>query len=298
MELAPILLFTYNRLELTKNTINALQRNFLSCESEIHIFSDGSKNENDLEKVKKIRNYLKTISGFKKIVIYESVKNNGLANSIISGVSQVINKYGKVIVLEDDLITSRTFLSFLNQALAYYEGNSEMFSISGYTNKLKRPNPNDVYFTHRSSSWGWGTWKDKWNKVDWEVGDYDIFVNDKKARKKFNQMGSDMAVMLDRQMRGAINSWAIRWCYHQFKNSLYTVYPAISKINNMGFNEEATHTKDRYNRFKTELDSTDNMIFNFTHNLKLDEDTLKQFIRPFSISERIRYKLLNTLPKF
>jgi hypothetical protein len=299
MQLAPILLFTYNRLELTKKTLSALQRNFLAGGSELYIYSDGAKNEKDADAVTQVRKYLKTVSGFRKIVIHESIRNNGLANSIISGVTRVINEHGKVIVLEDDLITSKVFLSFINQALEHYKDNSGIFSVAGYTRAgMKGLHANEVYFTKRASSWGWATWKEKWADVDWDVRDYGSFAKDRTARNEFNKMGSDMAGMLDRQMRGEINSWAIRWCYHQFKNSLYTVYPAISKISNIGFSEEATHTKDKFNRFRTELDDTDNTEFSFSNDLRLDEKIIKQFTRPFSIPERIRYKLLNTLPKF
>jgi hypothetical protein len=298
MELAPILLFTYNRPELTKKTIHALQQNVLAGESELFIFSDGPKDEGDFNQVRAVRNYIKTIGGFKKIEVYESAKNNGLANSIIAGVSQTINQHGRVIVLEDDLITSKIFLSYINQALNYYGDNPQIFSISGYSSVMEGLTEKDVYFTRRASSWGWATWKQQWDKVDWDVSDYQIFVRDRAARSKFNRMGSDMAVMLDRQMRGEINSWAIRWCYCQFRNSLYTVYPGISKISNIGFGAEATHTRDRFNRFKTILDTSDNTVFGFNDYIATDERFIRQFTRPFSISERIKYKLLNALPKF
>jgi len=113
-------------------------------------------------------------------------------------------------------------------------------------------------------------------------------------------MGTDMTSMLNKQMRGQINSWAIRWCYHQFKNSLFTVYPAKSKIDNIGFNRNATHTKGKFNRFKTELDNNSliNTDFNFSDNLSLNDKIIKQFTKPFTISERIKYKLLNALPQF
>ena len=298
MKLAPVLLFTYKRLEQTRQTVYALQENFLAAESELFIFSDGPKAAADHTSVKSVRDFLKSISGFKKITILESEKNMGLADSIINGVTRVINEYGQAIVLEDDLVTSTNFLTFSNQALQYYKDTPEVFSVGGYTRRIKGLKYDETYFTRRATSWGWATWKEKWNEVDWQVNDYDLFSKDRVARRAFNQMGSDMASMLDRQMRGEINSWAIRWCYHQFKGSLLTVFPAVSKISNIGFTEEATHTKDKFNRFRTELDDTNNTAFRFSNNLSLDEKIVKQFTKPFSIPERIKYKLLNTLPKF
>jgi GT2 family glycosyltransferase len=113
MKLAPITLFVYNRLDHTIDTVMALQKNDLSKESELFIFSDGPKNKDDEKKVLAVRKYIKSIKGFKKVTIFESKKNKGLANSIISGVTKIINKYGRIIVLEDDIVTSKYFLIFL-----------------------------------------------------------------------------------------------------------------------------------------------------------------------------------------
>ena len=135
-EIAPICLFTYNRLEETIQTVAALKNNFLANKSELFIFSDGAKNKNVEQKIKQVRKYLKTITGFKNITIYESSKNKGLANSIIDGVTKIIETYGKIIVLEDDLVTSPNFLNFMNQALEFYHYNNRIYSVSGYTLNL------------------------------------------------------------------------------------------------------------------------------------------------------------------
>ena len=134
--LAPICLFTYNRLSETIQTVEALQKNELAVESDIFIFSDGPKHEKDILLVNAVRKYIKSINGFRSITIIDSENNKGLAKSIIDGVTQIVEKYDKVIVLEDDLITSQNFLSFTNQALDFYEKNSNIFSISGYTLNL------------------------------------------------------------------------------------------------------------------------------------------------------------------
>jgi hypothetical protein len=293
---APIILFCYNRLASTIQTVNSLRNNGLSKDSILYIFSDGPKYKEDEKDVIEIRNYIRSITGFKKIYVSESEENKGLSHSIINGVTKVVDEYGKVIVMEDDLVTSPNFLSFLNQALQYYADASQVFSVAGFTRPINGLNADEIYLTHRASSWGWATWKEKWNLVDWDVKDYDIFRKNKIARKKFNQMGSDMASMLDKQMKGKINSWAIRWCYHQFKNNLFTVYPAKSKVINVGFNVTATHTKDKFNRFKTELDDSNNTLFDFSNSLVLNEKIIRQFVKPFSISERIKCRVLNALP--
>jgi hypothetical protein len=131
--------------------------------------------------------------------------------------------------------------------------------------------------------------------VDWAVKDYELFSKDRIARMQFNRMGSDLAGMLDKQMQGRLNSWAIRWNYHQFKNNLVTVFPATSKVRNIGFGESASHTKGKFNTFATELDATDNTEFIFSDNLHLDKKIIRQFVKPYSIPERIKNKILNAL---
>ncbi|HMI60389.1 MAG TPA: hypothetical protein VK518_05755 [Puia sp.] len=295
MKLSPVLLFTYKRLDQTRYSVEALQRNHLADQSELYIFSDGPRTKADAEKVQSVREYLKTIGGFKKTTLKMADKNQGLANSIIGGVTELINIYGKVIVLEDDLVTSSNFLSFCNQALSHYKADPQVFSVSGYTRPISGLKDNGVYFTSRASSWGWATWKEKWNEVDWKVNDYASFSADRKARRAFNRMGSDMAGMLDRQMRGEIDSWAIRWCYHQFRKNYVTVFPATSKVRNIGFNEHGSHTTGRFNSFRTDLDESDSQSFEFSRDFSLDKGIIREFTRPYWLSERIKNKVLNKI---
>ena len=162
MSLAPIVLFAYNRLEHLKKTINALQKNILALDSELYIFSDGAKNEETLQQINKVREYIKTITGFKSITIIERKENLGLANSIISGVTEIVNKYGKIIVLEDDMVTSRHFLKYMNDALDYYENENRVIGIHGYIYPVKKELPN-TFFIKGADCWGWATWKRGWD---------------------------------------------------------------------------------------------------------------------------------------
>ncbi|GHV57497.1 glycosyl transferase [Bacteroidia bacterium] len=291
--LAPVVLFVYNRLDCLTSTINALKNNFAAADSNLFIFSDAPKSEQDNNKVNQVRSYIKTIQGFKKITIVEREQNFGLAKSIIEGVTETINQYGKVIVLEDDLITSPNFLSYMNSALNYYERNQKIFSIAGYTHPIKNPKQ-DVYFTQRASSWGWATWKNRWENVRWDLKEeYILFMQDKIRQKQFNRMGSDLCKMLDRQMNGKINSWAIRWCYNQFLTQQYTVYPTLSKVINAGTDGSATHTQDRFNRLATPIDQSGQVDFRFPEEILLDDFYLKQFLKNYSLLTRIKYRLLN-----
>jgi GT2 family glycosyltransferase len=188
MKLAPIVLFVYNRLEHTKKTVKALKKNELAKDSVLYIYSDGAKNEENILKVKEIRNYIKTITGFKDIIIKESKNNKGLANSIINGVTEVIDKHGKVIVLEDDLVTSPVFLNYMNHLLEKYENEKKLYSITGYNHpkkimKIPKKYNYDIYFNPRAASWSWATWKDRWDNVDWDIKDFDEFLKNQKKVK-------------------------------------------------------------------------------------------------------------------
>jgi hypothetical protein len=248
MNLAPIVLFVYNRLDHTKQTVESLQKNELASESELFIYSDAAKNECNINKVNEVREYIKTIDGFKKVTIIERERNWGLANSIIDGTTKIINKYNKVIVLEDDLVSSPYFLKFMNESLNMYRDRQDIFSITGFSfsqefMKFDKNNKEDIYLNIRPMSWSWATWKERWNKVDWEVKDFDSFIKDRNKIKKFNTGGTDLTNMLTRQINGKLDSWYIRWSYHAIMNNLFTIYPKVSYVNNIGHDNSGTHSK-------------------------------------------------------
>ncbi|HEX9511593.1 MAG TPA: glycosyltransferase [Puia sp.] len=298
---APILLFTYKRLDTLKKTISSLRENKLAAESDLIIFSDQGKSPDDKTIVKEVRDYLRTIDGFKSVTIHESLKNKGLANSIIQGVTNIINTYGKVIVLEDDLLTTPNFLTFMNAALEKYESYKKVFSVSGYSFNLGEPDagrhPDDVYFVTRGWSWGWATWRDRWTDIDWQMKDYPGFATNFTERRKFAQGGSDLNLMLKRQMEGKLDSWAIRWFYHQYKVNGLTLYPILSKVYNDGFDELATHTRGSNLRYKPLLDQTSAHNFSFPGQVAIDPVYHKRFRSKLSIRARIISKSQNLLKR-
>ncbi len=268
---APILLFVYNRASHTRQTLDCLSKNILSKESLLYIYSDGAKNKKDEKSVEAVRKIIKEYdSFFKKVIIIEHKNNQGLANSIINGVSETINRHKKVIVLEDDLLTHQFFLTYMNQMLNVYESISKIWSISGFNfskDKLQVPTNYlyDIYFSVRPCSWGWATWIDRWNKVDWEVKDYHKFKKNIRLKKEFNLGGDDLSHMLNMQMSGDIDSWAIRFSYSAFKNESYSVYPINSFIKNIGQDGSGQHSNNK-NEFKN------NLNFKIERNLKITKD--------------------------
>jgi len=241
MNLAPIALFTYNRLRHARQTIEALQKNELAEESDLFIFSDGASSEKHIEKVKDVRNYIKTVCGFKSVTIIEREKNLGLANSIIKGVTEVVNKYGKIIVLEDDIVTTSTFLLFMNKSLDLYENNDKVISISGYVYPISY-NKQEVFFIKGADCWSWATWKRGWALFN--ANGIELYNSIKKENKikEFNFDNSyNYFRMLKNQIKGKNDSWAIRWYASAFLNDKLTLYPSKSLVTNIGLDDSGTH---------------------------------------------------------
>lgn len=289
--LVPILLFTYNRVDHLNSTIDSLLKNDLASESDIIIFSDGPKNDVDKNKVAGVRERLAKVSGFNSIKIIEREINFGLADSIITGVEETFKEYEKVIVLEDDLHLSENFLLFMNEALNFYSDHKNIFSVSGYSHPLEIPSTyNDkIFILPRASSWGWATWKDRWEKSDWAVKDFPEFKKDKNLQKAFNRGGEDLTPMLKAQMFGYIDSWAIRWSYAHFKNAAYSIYPVKSKVNHIGDDFSGTHAHK--NIFFSELDNSQSSA-KFISNPILNNNilmSLNNLVKPSLIRKTINY---------
>lgn len=298
MEKAPIILFAYIRLDTLQKTVLALQNNYLATQSDLFVFVDGPKNEEQKQKQKPLIEFLQSIDGFKSVHIEYSEVYKGLDPSIIAGVSSVIDKYGRAIVLEDDIVTTPNFLDYMNQALKTYESNKKVMSVSGFGLEVLKPKDYiaDVYLFGRSTSWGWGTWKDRWDSVDWNISDWNQFKTDKKEIQRFKETGgSDMFSMLESCMDGG-GMWDIRFCYNMFKQNRSSVIPFLSKVENVGFNELATHCKTvKYNRFKYILDTTKKRTFNMPDNLRLNQTIVKSRLKYQSLALRIYSKIRNLL---
>jgi len=298
-ELAPIVLFVYNRPWHTKKTIEALRNNELAGESDLFIFADNTADEKNRESVDSVRRYVKTIDGFKTVNIVERETNFGLAKNVISGVTEVIDRYNKVIVLEDDIVCSRIYLSYMNKLLSYYRANEKVYSVTGYTFPIKIPveYKYDVYFSLRASSWGWGTWKDRWETVDWEVKDYDNFIINPEHIKSFNTGGDDLTLMLRNQVEGKIDSWSIMWSYAHFKNNSYCVFPTKSRLENIGADGSGIHT-DRTKKYDVLLNEDETKLI-LTEEIILNDEIILNFQKFFSQNKlkKIISKLNNFLSK-
>ena len=294
MNQAPIILFAFNRLAPLKACVSSLLQNTEAAETDLVVYVDGprSNKKGEAFKVEAVRQFVREISGFKSIEIFFSEENKGLGPSVIDGVTNVINRYGKAIVIEDDLIVSRNMLAYMNQGLDKYEKNPEVFSISAYSNRVKAPKgyKYDAYFAPRSSSWGWATWKNRWMSCDWEMKDWKAVERNAKAFNRWG--GSDCFGMLKGWKDGNNKSWAIRFCYNQFVQDKVSLFPLVSKIDNEGFDGSGTNCTV-YNRFKSDFDKSEKKVFCLPDTFEVNPKLRKEAMKYHTIATRIHSKLMN-----
>ena len=241
MSPAPIVLFAYKRLFHTKQTIQALQNNFLAKESEIFIYSDAPKKPEVANEVNEVRKYLKTVRRFKKINIIERKQNLGLAASIIDGVSSIVNRYGRVIVVEDDLVTSKYFLKFMNHCLELYKKELRIASIGAYIYPIN--SLPESFFSKGFTCWGWATWKRAWDDFEKDGKKLLRRLENKNLTKEFNfNCSYDYTQMLRDQILAKNDSWAIRWYASIFLKNRLSLQPRCSFVQNIGIDNSGEHS--------------------------------------------------------
>ena len=305
--LAPIVLFVYNRPWHTAQTLIALSQNELAKESDLYIYADGAKENADAEqvfKIQEVRSIIRSQKWCRNVYFIESDTNKGLANSVIAGVTEIVNKFGKVIVLEDDLITSTAFLEYMNQALEYYKDSKSVFSISADlppNDKLIIPADYkyDVFASLRNYSWGWASWADRWNQVDWNVNaSHDIFTN-KQLQAAFNRGGEDLTNMLHMHTNSQIDSWCIRFTLSHFIHHAVSILPCCSYVKNIGFDGSGVHCLGSENNLhakeRTNIDLlSKNREPNFLPYIYEDKRIINQFYSYFLPQKRpLWQKMIN-----
>lgn len=241
MTSAPVALFVYNRPWHTRRTVEALLANAEASETPLYVFSDAPRGVPARKAVAEVRSFLREIAGFKSVSIIERETNFGLARSIIDGVTHVCEKYGRVIVLEDDLVTSPYFLKYMNEGLEKYQDEQRVISIHGYVYPVEQALP-ETFFLRAAHSWGWATWKRGWELFD---SDGQRLLNELKRRKLTSQFDFDgsypYAKMLQNQIVGKNHSWAVRWYASAFLRDKLTLYPGRSLVHNIGLDGSGVH---------------------------------------------------------
>jgi len=243
-EYAPVVLFVYNRPWHTKQSLNALANNYLTKESVLYIFADGAKESataTQKEAIEEVRSVIREEKWCKEVHIIEHKQNKGLANSIIEGVTKVVNQYGKIIVLEDDMITSPYFLKFMNESLNAYENQEKVASIHAYIYQIA--NLPTTFLLKDPGCWGWATWKRGWDLFETDGKKLMKEIKQKKLSKRFDYENAyPYFLMLERQVKGQNDSWAIRWYASLFLKDKLSLYPHQSLVHNIGNDASGTHT--------------------------------------------------------
>ena len=298
-DLAPIVFFVYNRPKHTETVLNALKKNTLAKDSLLYVFSDAAKKEKDFENVAKVREIINKIDGFKQVVVTEAETNIGCADSIISGITKVINEHGKAIIVEDDILTAPNFLEFMNEALDKYESDKRIYSVSGFVpnEKMASVCKDFVFLAYRNSSWGWGTWKDRWNNVDWDMLQWETIKKDRNLWKKLQKGGQDAPYLLKLQMEGFIDSWAIRFYSDNALKDKYTVFPTKTFVENIGLDGSGTHCGNIKNNKKTPSKIDHKIDFSFPDKLDFDIKINELFASnyKYGLKDMIRRKIKNWL---
>ena len=291
MDTTPVVLFAFNRPDALRRSLTALAAADLAAETDLYIRLDGPRNGADAEKVAAVREIALGAQGFRRVDVVWSEENRGLASSVISGVDRILEASETVIVLEDDLVVSRGFLVYMNEALRKYADDKRVFSVCGYTNRATIPGdyPYDAYFCPRSSSWGWATWRDRWQSVDWNPTPASL----QKNALAFNRWGgSDCAKMLRGWMEGRNKSWAIRFCYSQFLQGKTALFPVRSLVDpSAGFEGDGTNCR-RYNRFKFDFDPEGGASFRFPKTVEEIPSVRRSVLKYHSLGRRLWSRLM------
>lgn len=243
MNLAPVLLFVFNRPNHTIKLIESLKNNELSSDTELFVFVDVPKisaSEEDKIKNRKVFELVNDIKHFKNVTVFRNEVNKGVDKSIIDGVNRIISDYKKVIVLEDDLLVASSFLSYMNWALNNFERNQRIYSVNGFMFPVDYRGSDDIVLLPYTSSWGWGTWIDRWGQFKFDEENRSTILKSKQISSQFNLPGVDYANMLVSHKE----CWDINWYFYVFKNSGLNVFPTKSLIKNMGFDGTGVHCTD------------------------------------------------------
>lgn len=290
----PVLLIVFNRPYHTSKTIEALLN---QRPVELYIFQDGPRldNLNDLEACDNVRRviekHLKTVDYNINVHKCYSEINRGCRDAIIYAITSVLREHESVIVVEDDIITSPAFVSFMNKALAYYKDNKSVHSISGYSHSPMRfrvPSDYeyDVYASPRLFNWGWGTWRDRWEQVDWSMSYYDEFMHHPEQIEAFNRGGDDMTPMLIDEKEGRSSAWDIQFAFDQFKRHMVSIVPNVSYTQNIGFDGSGTHCGGHPQEMESDLDLNQNSNPHFLDTLYFDKRILNLQYSAFTYKKR------------
>ncbi|TQV77031.1 glycosyltransferase family 2 protein [Aliikangiella marina] len=273
--LAKVCVFGFNRPHHAENLLRSLSACKLAEKTDVVFIVDGPRNKKEsvlcLSTLDSTQSFERL---FKSLTVIKRESNFGLAKSLVSGVSQVLNECEKVIVLEDDLVLTTDFLKYMNQALDYYKNNDEIGSISAFTTPIVGLDAESVYFHPRPTSWGWATWRDRWDKCDWSYSPSSL-LEEIVFWFKSRKAGQDVYRMFKNNSKKKINSWAIMWTAYHITHDLKSVCPVTTRVRNNGFDSDATHCFGM-NPFPSNFQAQTDLDTRFVREVLFDRKVIKQ----------------------
>lgn len=295
---APIIVFAYNRPDHLRNTLEALSKNDLADQSELTIFCDGPKegaSEVQLSAIQEVRHVAHEKQWCKNVTVIESEQNKGLANSIIAGVTSVVEEFGRVIVLEDDIVTSRGFLKYMNDALDLYESDERVMHVSGYMYPHKGKLP-DTFFCALPLCWGWATWKRAWRFFEDDARKWSDYYEKNGLWDRFNVFGGNiLQKQLEDNVRGVIRTWFVKWHSSVLFHDGLALFPGVSLVDNIGMDGTGEHCS-------TSGSFSNGILADHVQvrRIPLKEDrkgrnAIRHFYQGYWYSKRNRRKLLNAI---
>ena len=240
---SPIAFFCYNRPDHVRRTLGALRANYLAPQSKLFIFSDGPKDESAREGVEQVRQYIHHVDGFASIEVIERDRNYGCARNIIDGITQVVNEFGRIIIVEDDILTSPYFLNYMNEALEIYKDDEQVGSAGGFLRRYKPSAKLPQSFFMRGGIWGWGTWQRAWKDYEYDAGKLLAQIMDRGLEQEFD-MGLKQKCftnMLRSQAAGRLGTWDVQWDAVNFLLNRLSLFPCKTLTINIGMDGSGAH---------------------------------------------------------
>ncbi|MGO9145151.1 MAG: glycosyltransferase family 2 protein [Desulfomonilia bacterium] len=295
MQNAPIAFFAYNRPAHTLQALTSLADNPEAAHSDLFVFCDAPKNPEHRQAVQEVRSIVASRKWCGSVEIIEHERNLGCAGSIASGVTRICETFRRAIVMEDDLILSSHFLEYMNTALGLYENLDQVMQISGHMFPIDFRTATDSIFLPFITSWGWATWQRAWKHFDPNASGYELLKQDMTIRHRFNIHGSyPYYDILDAQMQGAVDSWAIRWYLSVFLKNGLTLYPTRTLVENTGFDGSGTHCP---NVSITGILKPSTRIKNFPDEATVDQRNLDKVIAYFQAGPKKQNPIASLLEK-
>lgn len=288
-QLAPIIIFTYNRPVHTRTTLEYLEKNELADKSTLFVFCDGAKSnasEKDIEQINAVKKVVRSRQWTKEVHVFEAEKNKGLATNVIEGVTKIVNEYGKAIVLEDDLLISKGFLKYMNNGLNRYEKNERVKQISGFLFPISSKQSYESFFMPITNTIGWGTWKRAWNEIDLKATGYEKLKKDRELRYRFNLDGTYnyTKILFNQIEKNDNSSWAIFYWWSVFTKNGLTLFPDYTLIQHNDFDSSGTHESD-YTHYDQNNWQDDYSIKTFPDEIVVNESAyskLKKYTKDYN----------------